>query len=283
MKIMKLIMLPIFMGTFIITASAQTLGEFAAAGDKALAENNFQEAVDNYIKASELDVDKIDYTTAYNLGLAYEGLNDNAKAYESFKNSIIMGNDERIAFTKLKSNAEALDCKDCLEKSYIEILEKKPEHSLYVNERLFYVYTTQRNNDKALTTAYNVFKENPENFGVVKNVGLIYSSINKVDSAIVYLEKAAGLKDSDATVNKTLGLIYFKTCEAKINAETKKYEKGKKDSSSYNSMMYNRQTLEKTYYPKAIKLLGNANQTLNDPELTKLVSRMNSVMSAYSK
>ena len=48
-------------------------------------------------------------------------------------------------------------------------------------------------------------------------------------------------------------------------------------------MLYNRQTLDKTYYPKVIAYLKTANQTLNDPELTKLIARLNQTMSAYSK
>ena len=280
---MKYFMLPVACGLFAFNSMAQTLVEFANAGDKALSESNYTEAVDNYLKALELDTDKIDYTTAYNLGLAYEGMSDNKSAMDAFKNSILMGNDERAAYNKMKSNSDAMKCNECLETAYLEILEKKPENSLYINERLFYVYTAKKDNDAALEAGKKVLCENPENFAIVKNVGLIYSSTNKSYSAVHYLEKTMTLQDSDPTVNKTLGLIYFKTCEAKVKAETQKYEKGKKDSSAYNSMMYNRQSHEKSYYPKAIKLLSSANATLNDPEITKLISKMNSVMSAYNK
>lgn len=280
---MKYFILPILCGIFALNTMAQSFADLANAGDQALADGNFPEAIDNYLQALELDTAKVDYTTAYNLGLAYEGVTDYKNAAESFKNSILMGNDERAAFTKLKNNTDALNCNECLESAYVEIAEKTPDNALYVNERLFYIYIGKKDNESALNKGMKVLAQTPENFTIVKNIGLIYSSTNKIDSAICYLEKANLIKDTDATVNKTLGLIYFKTCEAKVNAETKKYEKGKKDSSSYNNMMYNRQNHEKNYYPKSIKLLSAANATLNDPELTKLISKMNSVMSAYSK
>ena len=156
MKIKKYLLLSFFICSFLANSTAQTLVEYASAGDKAFAENDFQGAIDNYLKALELDTDKIDYTTAYNLGMAYENLGDNAKALETFKSSILLGNDERSTFAQLKSNTDAMNCSECLEKCYLEILEAKPENGPYINERLFYIYAGQKNNDKALETAYKV-------------------------------------------------------------------------------------------------------------------------------
>ena len=86
MKIMKYFILPILCGIFALNTMAQSFADLANAGDQALADGNFPEAIDNYLQALELDTAKVDYTTAYNLVLAYYGVTDYKSAAESFKN-----------------------------------------------------------------------------------------------------------------------------------------------------------------------------------------------------
>ena len=282
MKTGKLITALLLAG-FSYTGFAQTLADFANAGDQALGGGDFNAAIENYEKALALDSANIDYITAFNLGLAFEGIQDNKKALEAFKNSVLKGNDERAPLNKLKNNADAANCQECLIQAYIEIADAVPSMNVRMKENLFYIYAGQKENEKAFQCAQEILAEKPNNFNILKNTGIIYNNINQTDSATVYLEKAIAIKGDDADVNKVLGMILYNTCEDKKVAENKKYERGNKSSSSYNTMLYNRQTLDKTYYPKVIAYLKTANQTLNDPELTKLIARLNQTMSAYSK
>ena len=53
---------------------AQTLADYANAGDAAMNAQKYQEAIDNYVKAQELDKDNTDYMTAFQSirrGLSY--------------------------------------------------------------------------------------------------------------------------------------------------------------------------------------------------------------------
>ena len=109
MKTGKLITALLLAG-FYYTGFSQTLSDFANAGDQALGGGDFNAAIENYEKALALDSANIDYITAFNLGLAFEGIQDNKKALEAFKNSVLKGNDERAPLNKLKNNADAANC-----------------------------------------------------------------------------------------------------------------------------------------------------------------------------
>ena len=113
---------------------------------------------------------------------------------------------------------------------------------------------------------------------------MTYTGIsNRLDSAVFYLDKAYEMRPEDAAVNKALGICYNTMYENKIAYENKAYEKSNKDRSSYNAMMFNRQAAARNFYPKAIKHIDAANQTMNDPELTKLSARLKEALKAYQK
>ena len=148
MKTGKLITALLLAG-FSYTGFAQTLADFANAGDQALGGGDFNAAIENYEKALALDSANIDYITAFNLGLAFEGIQDNKKALEAFKNSVLKGNDERAPLNKLKNNADAANCQECLIQAYIEIADAVPSMNVRMKENLFYIYAGQKENEKA--------------------------------------------------------------------------------------------------------------------------------------
>lgn len=271
----------IFCGT--MGMHAQSLADFANAGDQFLADGEFAKAVESYQKAIELDKDSTDFTTTYNLGLAYEQMSNMKEAMESYKLSIIKGKDDNEVFNKMKAAADAMKCPDCLEHNYREIMQIRPYLTTFVSEKLFYVYAGQGKMKEAIDAAGIVLAENPINFAVLKNTGFIYNGMNKVDSALVYMDRAYEVRQDDAPLNKSIGLIYYNTCENKLAAENRQYEKGTQNNSTYNTMMYNRQNHVRNYYPRAVKLLKEANLKLNDPEITKLVDRMTQALAAYQK
>ena len=123
----------------VLPLSAQTLSELANEGDKAYTAGDFAKAAELYEKAQVLDSDNIDYTTAYNLGMTYDQLQDSEKALNSYKNSFLKGNDDRSIFNKMKVAATAMKCNDCLVTAYREIEEKVPYLKGAINEKLFFV------------------------------------------------------------------------------------------------------------------------------------------------
>ena len=268
----------------VLPLSAKTLSELANEGDKAYTAGDFAKAAELYEKAQVLDSDNIDYTTAYNLGMTYDQLQDSEKALNSYKNSFLKGNDDRSIFNKMKVAATAMKCNDCLVTAYREIEEKVPYLKGAINEKLFFVYASQQKTKEAIASCYAVLEENPENYQIVKNLGMTYTGIsNRLDSAVFYLDKAYEMRPEDAAVNKALGICYNTMYENKIAYENKAYEKSNKDRSSYNAMMFNRQAAARNFYPKAIKHIDAANQTMNDPELTKLSARLKEALKAYQK
>lgn len=267
-----------------LSVQAQSLASFANEGDKELANKNYAAAVKNYQSALDLDSANTDFTTAFNLGLAYEGLNDYTQSMEAFKQSILKGNSEGLIFKKIKENADLAKCEDCMEKIYLEIREKRDDLKPLMNEKLFYIFIKKQDNTQAIQCAEAVLKNTPDHFGLLKNVGLLYNNANNTDSALVYLEKAHALKNEDTAVNKVLGLIYFNICENKMAAEVKHYEGlSNKTRSAHSTMLYNRQSYVRKYYAIAVKHLETANIKLNDPELTKLIGRMKQSLDAYKK
>ena len=109
-----------------------------------------------------------------------------------------------------------------------------------VNEKLFFVYAAEKQTKEAIASCYAVLEENPENFQILKNLGMTYTGINKVDSAVIFLDRAYNIRPEDAQVNRALGICYNNQYENKIAHENKVYERSNKDRSSYNTLMFNR-------------------------------------------
>lgn len=273
----KRIILPFLF--FCGTMHAQTMAEYVTSADDAYNRGSFEEAAGYYERALALDTAGVDYMSACQLGLCYVKLQNYPKALVQFKYSLIKGNDDRSLFTQLKNCTEAMNCPSCLEETYKEIEAQAPAWHSFLQEKLFYIYAGQQRHREALQAASAVLSANPGHFGMLKNGGLVYNSVNQPDSAVLYLERAHELKPEDVVVNKTLGLLYYTICEEKMGAENRRYEKLKsKGSSQYNTLLYNRQNLAREYYPKAVNYLSAANGSLNDPELTKLIDRLKDML-----
>lgn len=274
-------------GIFLVCASfvsAQEMSEYIASGDVAFVDGDFAKAKQFYEKAQSLDTDNVDYLTAKQLGLCCQQLNQPDQALNYFKQSVLKGCDDKSLLTKMKQCAESIKCVDCLEKAYEEINGVMPQWNTLMQEKLFYVYSSQNNSTKALKAASEVLAKKPDSFVMLRNVGLLWNGMNKTDSAIYYLDKAYQVKADDETVNKTLGLLYYRFCESEMKAANQRYERiQNKGRSQYNTLLYNRQNLAKKYYPKSILHLTEANKTLNDPELNKLIVRMKGNLSSYQK
>ena len=59
--------------------------EYCNAGDECFSNADYKGAIENYIKALELDTEKSDYTTAMQLGSCYEQIEEWQKAGDAFK------------------------------------------------------------------------------------------------------------------------------------------------------------------------------------------------------
>ncbi|MBI2214648.1 MAG: tetratricopeptide repeat protein [Acidobacteria bacterium] len=94
------------------------------------------------------------------------------------------------------------------EASFLEILEKKPEHSPTLNY-LGYMWADRNVHlDRAETMLVKAVSLQPRNGAYVDSLGWAYYRLGKLDLARKYLEDAATLVPRDATIRHHLGDVY---------------------------------------------------------------------------
>ncbi|MCR5394429.1 MAG: hypothetical protein K6E86_03455 [Bacteroidales bacterium] len=273
------------------TMQAQTLADYANAGDAAMSNQKYQEAIDNYIKAQELDKDNTDYMTAFQLATAYLQVGDQQKAGDAFKASLLKGNYDQAVINNMKNAYEAAGKPELVKQSYIEIKETNPDQKMAMDKKLYYIFSKEKDWANALPCCLTMLSEeglsDDKKKKYLMNAAQLYLNLEQADSAEVYYDKVLAIDPTNANVHKALGYgLYNTIMKIKNNAEAE-YNRHKNDRSKANHYYSAMQTATKratlNYGPKAIDHLKIANKSLNDPEVAKIISQLENNVSAYKK
>jgi tetratricopeptide (TPR) repeat protein len=273
-----------------LTASqAQTLADYANKGDAAMAAQNYQEAVDNYIKAQELDSDNSDYLTAFQLATAYEQLGESQKAGEAYKASIIKGNTDPGVITNMKNAFEAAECSECTKNAYIEIKTANPDQSTAIDRKLYVIYVREKDWQNAINCCQTILAdpntEQEEQINNLKRAAQCYLNLNQSDSAEVYYEKVLTIIPNDADIHKALGYACYNHIQKTIQSGQNAYKAlgNKATSHDFSVMQTNTKRVTLNQGPKAIEHLTIANKTLNDPKISEIITKLRQNIAAYQK
>lgn len=277
--------------SFVAGANAQTLAEYANAGDAAMAKEDYQGAIDNYIKAQELDTENTDYMTAMQLGTAYVAIGDNEKAGDAFKASMLKGNYDAGVITNMKNAYEAAGKADLLKAAYLEIKEKCPEQALNMDTKLYFIYTKEKDWEKALPCCMTMLSDptldEDKQIKYNKYAAQLFLNLDQADSAEVYYDKVLAIDPNNADVHKALGMGLYNQIQKVTARAQATYNAKKSDTKNAQHYYAEMQTATKratlNYGPKAIEHLRIANQTLNDATISQTISKLSNNIAAYKK
>lgn len=285
--------------TFLIAAialmgcgmQAQTLADWANKGDAAMEKGNFQEAVDNYIKAQELDADNSDFMTALQLANAYLQLGENEKAGEAFKQSLLKGNYDQGCITSMKKAYDAAGKPELLKQGYIDIKTALPEQTVNMDMRLYTIYTKEKDWSNALACAKTVLADpNIDEKTAIKYnkyAAQLFLNLNENDSAEVYYDKVLAVTPNDADVHKAIGMGFYTNIQKTVQNAQNTYNAKKSDKGKAQHYYAEMQTTTKrawlNYGPKAIEHLKIANASLNDPQIADIIGKLQNNIAAYKK
>ena len=135
--------------------------EYCNAGDECFSNADYKGAIENYIKALELDTEKSDYTTAMQLGSCYEQLEEWQKAGDAFKDSYMRGNYDAGVINNMRRCYETAGCTDCLKTAYNDIATAYPEQQYAMAKRLYNIYNKEQDNANCLKCIETML-EDPE-------------------------------------------------------------------------------------------------------------------------
>jgi len=282
----NIILLSLVLGS--TTLSAQTLADYANAGDAAMKAGKMQEAIDNYIKAQELDKDNTDYLTAFQLGTAYEAVGELQKAGDAYKASIIKGNYDGGVITNMKNAYEGAGCNDCVKSAYIEIKTTNPAQTIPMDRKLYFIYVKEKNYEEALkceiSELNDVSLDEQGKIKIYKRVAQLFINVDQPDSAEVYYDKVLAITPDDADVHKALGYgLYNAIQKATKNAQAAYKAKAKPTQHDFSVMQTAQKRATLAYGPKAIRHLETANKTLNDKQIADIITKLRQNVAAYSK
>lgn len=270
---------------------AQTLADYANAGDAAFNDQKFDVAIENYLKAQELDKDNTDFMTAFQLGNAYQEIGDFEKAGDAFKASLLKGNFDQGVITNMKNAYDQAGKPELVKQGYIDIKTANPEQLIPMDRKLYFIYSKEKDWQNALSCCLNILSDpaNDEqtNIKYFKNAAQLYLNLNQADSAEVYYDKVLAITPNDADVHKALGYGFYNTIQkVKASAEAT-YNAKKSDTKNAQHYYAEMQTATKratlNYGPKAIEHLKIANQTLNDSQIASVISTLSNNIAAYKK
>lgn len=265
---------------------AQTLADYANAGDAAMANQKYQEAIDNYIKAQELDTDNSDYMTAFQLASAYSLIDDNEKAGDAYKASLLKGNDDPGVITNMKNCYEAAGKPELVKKAYIDIKTAKPEQTLAMDKKLYFVYTKEKDWNNAVACAKTILADpaidETTTIKYEKVVAQLYTNLGEPDSVSVYYEKVLSITPNDADIHKALGYgLYNAIQDVTVKAQAK--YNANKNQHEYAMMQTATKRATLNYGPKAIEHLKIANETLKDAQISQIIAKLQNNIAAYKK
>lgn len=274
--------------TMIVAASmqAQTLADYANAGDAALANQKYQEAVDLYIKAQELDTDNSDFMTAFQLATAYQLLENNEKAGDAFKASWLKGNDDQGVLTNMKNAYEAAGKGELVKQAYIDIKTAMPEQTLAMDKKLYFIYTKEKDWTNAVACAKTILADpaidEANTIKYDKVVAQLYSNLGEPDSVSTYYEKVLEITPNDADIHKALGYGLYNAIQETTAKAQAKYN-ANKTQHEYAMMQTATKRATLNYGPKAIEHLKVANETLKDAQITQIIAKLQNNIAAYKK
>jgi tetratricopeptide (TPR) repeat protein len=285
----KLCLSVLALASSMVVAQAQTLADYANKGDAALANQQYQEAVDNYVKAQELDTDNTDYLTAFQLATAYDQLGESQKAGEAYKASIIKGNTDPGVITNMKNAFETAGCTECVKNAYLEIKAANPDQTTAMDRKLYFIYVKEKDWQSAVNCCQTILAdpatEQEEQVSNMKRSAQCYLNLNQVDSAEVYYEKVLAITPNDADIHKALGYACYNNIQRTIQSAQNSYKAlgSKATSHDFSVMQTTTKRVTLAQGPKAIEHLTIANKTLNDPQITSVISKLRQNIAAYQK
>lgn len=274
------------------SANAQTTSlDFANAGDECMRKEDYKGAIENYVKSLSLDTERIDYTTALQLGYCYEQTQEWQKAGDAYKDSYLRGSYDASVLNNMKRCYETAQCSDCLKDAYKAIADFDPQQTIPMTKRLYNLYVND--NDyynliqccETILTDQEMSQENRLKY--LKNAAGFALKIDSTDMAEDYYERVLAIVPKDADIHKALGFGLYQQIN-KIDANAKalyksKQKQGKVTQHDYSTMVTATKRATLKYGPKAIEHLKIANQTLHDAEVTKVISQLQNNITAYSK
>ena len=270
---------------------AQTLADYANKGDAAMAAQKYQEAIDNYVKAQELDTENTDYLTAFQLALAYEQTGEMQKAGDAYKASIIKGNVDGGVITNMKNAYEAAGCNDCVKQGYVDVKKANPAQSISMDKKLYFIYVKEKDWQNALSCCQTILGDpeisEKDKLNNLKRSAQCFLNLNQADSAGVYYEHVLAITPDDADIHKALGYACYNNIQATIQAGQNSYKAkqaaGKATRSDFNAMQTQAKRVTLAQGPKAIEHLTIANKTLNDPKINDIISKLRNNIAAYKQ
>lgn len=269
---------------------AQTLAEFANKGDAAMSDGKYQEAIENYVKAQELDTDNTDYMTAFQLGSAYLQIGENEKAGDAFKASLLKGNYDQGVITNMKNAYEAANKPELVKKAYIDIKTANPAQTLAMDSKLYFIYSKEKDWENALPCCLTILNDpdisQDKQIKYYKYAAQLYLNLEQADSAEVYYNKVLAIDPENADIHKALGYGLYNNIQKITQRAQNTYNAKKNDKNArhyYSEMQTATKRATLKYGPKAIEHLKIANQTLKDPQITDVISKLSNNIAAYNQ
>ena len=288
---MKKLFLTVACALFAAGLNAQTTYlEYCNAGDLCFSKEDYKGAIENYIKALELDTEKSDYTTAMQLGSCYEQIEEWQKAGDAFKDSYMRGNYDAGIINNMRRCYETAGCTDCLKSAYNEIAAAYPEQQYAMAKRLYNIYNKEQDNANCLKCVETMLQD-PEltdenRLKYLKNAASFALKMDSTDIAETYYEKVLEIVPNDADIHKALGIgLYNQIGNIDKNAQaaySAKQKAGTATRHDYSMMLTATKRATLKYGPKAVEHLKIANQTMKDPEITKIIAKLQNNIAAYS-
>ncbi len=265
---------------------AQTLADYANKGDAAMANQKYDEAIENYVKAQELDTDNTDYMTAFQLAKAYELTGDNEKAGNAFKASLLKGNYDQGVITNMKNAFEAAGKPEMVKQAYIDIKTANPDQTLAMDTKLYFIYNKEKDWANALPCCLtilsdpNIDQEKQKKY--LLTAAQLYLNLDQADSSAVYYDKVLAIDPTNANVHKALGYGLYNAIQKATAAAQAKYN-ANKTQHEYAVMQTATKRATLNYGPKAIEHLKIANETLKDAQITDIIAKLQNNIAAYKK
>lgn len=265
---------------------AQTLADFANAGDAAMAAQKYQEAIDNYVKAQELDKDNTDYMTAFQLGNAYLEIGEQEKAGDAFKASLLKGNYDQGVITNMKNAYEAAGKPELTKQAYIDIKTANPDQTLAMDKKLYFIYNKEKDWENTLACCLSILSD-PDldqdgQLKYYKVAAQLYLNTNQTDSAAVYYDKVLAITPNDADIHKALGYGLYNSIQ-RVTAQAQAKYNANKTNVEFANMQTATKRATLNYGPKAIEHLRIANETLHDKQISDIIARLQNNIAAYKK
>lgn len=287
---MKAITLINLMTALAFSLNAQsTYIDFANAGDACMSNEDYKGAAENYEKALELDTERTDYTTAMQLGLCYEQLGEMQKAGDAYKDSFMRGNFDTGIINNMRNCYDKAGCSDCLKSSYKEIATAFPEQEYAMAKRLYNIYIKESDNAGMLECCEIMLKDpdiTEENrLKYLKNAVGSALKLDSTDLVESYYERILEINPNDADIHKAMGYDLYNQIN-KIDRSAKaayeaKQKQGKGTQHDYSTMLTATKRATLKYGPKALEHLRIANETLKDPEISKVISQLANNVKVY--